>query len=163
MRWMRVFTILTLVACPTIAGAHAGNNSPAVVHACVNNMTRIVRIVGVTGSCMTSGMMAETAQHWDIAGKPGPSGIADSAVVNAPGSVIPINFPSPQMVPSASAVVDVTAGQRVLVHADLELEPTSNDVQDVYEVVLSIGYRRTELGPGAAVTTLPIGRPIGLP
>lgn len=162
-------TILALVACPAGAGAHAGNNSATVVHACVNNLTKMVRIVGVTGVCMTVGMMAETAQHWDIVGPrgpqgaPGPSGITHAVAVNTPGSVIPFNFQVPQMVPSASTVVDVAAGQRILVYADLELEPTFNDAQDVYEVILTIGYRRTELGLGAVVTTLPVQRPIGLP
>jgi len=45
---------VALCAIPAIAGAHAGNNDPNVVHACVGNVSKIVRIVGVTSSCLSA-------------------------------------------------------------------------------------------------------------
>jgi hypothetical protein len=32
---------------------HAGNNDPNVIHACVGNASKLVRIVGAAGSCIT--------------------------------------------------------------------------------------------------------------
>jgi hypothetical protein len=32
-----------LVGFPALAGAHAGNNDPNMVHACVGNLSRVVR------------------------------------------------------------------------------------------------------------------------
>jgi hypothetical protein len=36
-----------LVGFPALAGAHAGNNDPNMVHACVGNVSQAARIVGV--------------------------------------------------------------------------------------------------------------------
>ena len=73
-----LFGMALLAAVPGIAGAHAGNNDPNAVHACVGNLTRIVRIVGVNGTCITQPLAAsETAVHWAVAGPkgdPGPKG-----------------------------------------------------------------------------------------
>jgi len=74
MRLSTVATVLAVLALPTIASAHAGNNDPNVVHACINNNSNIVRIVGVSGSCLPP----ETPAHWDIQGPqgvPGTNGI----------------------------------------------------------------------------------------
>jgi hypothetical protein len=54
---------------PTTASAHAGNSSPDVIHACIGNLSRIVRVVGVSGSCISSPpWLAETPVHWAIEG-----------------------------------------------------------------------------------------------
>lgn len=72
-RWIAATCIL--VAFPAVAGAHAGNNDPNVVHACINNSTQLVRIVGVNGSCSVSpASKAETPVHWAIVGPIGPTG-----------------------------------------------------------------------------------------
>ena len=53
---------VAFVAFPAIAGAHAGNNDPNVVHACIGNASKVVRIVGVSGSCIsTPAFLAETS------------------------------------------------------------------------------------------------------
>jgi Protein of unknown function (DUF1566) len=70
---------LVLVSAPTVAYAHGGNDDPNVVHACVGNVSKVARIVGVSGSCIASPpLVAETPAHWDIqgpAGAPGVNGI----------------------------------------------------------------------------------------
>src|SRR5262249_32071128 len=44
-------------------------------HACIGNVSKVVRIVGVTGSCLSSPpVAAETPGHWDIQGPPGTNG-----------------------------------------------------------------------------------------
>lgn len=71
------FSLLTLAIAlvPSVAGAHAGNNDPNVVHACVANLTNIVRIVGVNGSCIVRpAAVAETPVHWAIQGPKGERG-----------------------------------------------------------------------------------------
>lgn len=75
MRVSIVVTAFTFLAIPTSASAHGGNDDPNVVHACVGNASQVVRIVGVSGSCITSPMSkAETPVHWDIQGPPGANG-----------------------------------------------------------------------------------------
>lgn len=51
---------LTLLS-PAIAAAHAGNSATNVIHACINDGSLLVRIVGVDGSCRP----AETPVHWN--------------------------------------------------------------------------------------------------
>src|SRR5262245_2130232 len=64
-----------LAAFPPDVGAHAGNNDPLVIHACINNSDKSVRIVGVGGNCITSpASKAETASHWAITGPAGIQG-----------------------------------------------------------------------------------------
>jgi hypothetical protein len=74
----RTFVLVAAAAVctiPKMASAHAGNDSPNVVHACIGNVTKIVRIVGVSGSCITSPpIAAETPAHWDIQGPQGVPG-----------------------------------------------------------------------------------------
>src|SRR5262245_16515918 len=56
---------LALWAMPTSARAHAGNNDPNVVHVCIGNVTKVVRSVGVAGSCIAGPPpLAETPDHW---------------------------------------------------------------------------------------------------
>ena len=76
MRWPMARIVFLLLGIPALASAHAGNNDAAVVHACVHNVTKIVRIVGVSGSCISSPpSLAETAAHWQLAGAQGPQGL----------------------------------------------------------------------------------------
>jgi hypothetical protein len=66
---------IVLVSIPTVAYAHGGNNDANVVHACIGNISRIVRIVGVSGACVASPpLIAETPAHWDIQGPAGING-----------------------------------------------------------------------------------------
>lgn len=65
-----LITAVVSISLPSLAAAHGGNNDPNVVHACIGNVTKIVRIVGVTGSCR----VPETPAHWDIQGPPGAPG-----------------------------------------------------------------------------------------
>ena len=66
---------LIFMAIPAIAGAHGGNNDPNMVHACIGNISRIARIVGVNGSCISApGVLAEAPAHWAIQGAPGAPG-----------------------------------------------------------------------------------------
>src|SRR5678815_5328566 len=66
-----------LFVIPTLSYAHGGNNDPDVVHACVQQNSNQVRIVGLNGTCTNS----ETAAHWSISGvgAPGPTGPAGPA------------------------------------------------------------------------------------
>lgn len=67
--------VFCLLAIPTLARAHSGNSDPNVVHACIANASQAVRIVGASGTCITSPVSkAETPVHWDIQGPQGPQG-----------------------------------------------------------------------------------------
>ena len=54
-----VLTVPDIVA-PMNVSAHAGNNATTLIHACVDNTSDLVRIVGVHEQCSTT----ETATHW---------------------------------------------------------------------------------------------------
>ena len=83
MRLTIFVTALALLTIPTIARAHAGNPDPNVVHACIGNINKIVRIVGVSGSCIAAPpVLAETAAHWSIQGPPGAPGTNGSNGTN---------------------------------------------------------------------------------
>ena len=88
MKWTTVATVLAFLAIPTIASAHAGNNDPNMVHACIGNVSKIVRIVGVSGSCLTAPpLLAETPAHWPQVqgtGSQGPKG--DQGDPGTPGT-----------------------------------------------------------------------------
>ena len=78
-QWARntfgLFVGLALWAIPTIARAHAGNDDPNLLHVCIGNLSKIVRSVGVNGSCIAGpSAVAETADHWSKAAIPGPKG-----------------------------------------------------------------------------------------
>jgi hypothetical protein len=64
-------TVLVLLAVIPATGTvfgHGGNNDPNLVHACTNNLTRIVRIVGNGGRCLDAPpLAAETPAHWSLA------------------------------------------------------------------------------------------------
>jgi len=62
-----IVAVIAGVLVPALAGAHAGNNDPGMVHACVGNVSRVVRSVGVGGSCIASpALVAETPMHWAL-------------------------------------------------------------------------------------------------
>jgi hypothetical protein len=83
MRLLTVGTLLGVLAIPAVASAHAGNNDPNVVHACVGNVSKIVRIVGVGGSCVSRpALLAETAVHWQVEGPQGAPGTNGTNGVN---------------------------------------------------------------------------------
>jgi hypothetical protein len=69
-KW-RTVVVGLVIACAAAAAliqAHGGDAS--LVHACVNNSTRVVRIVGPNQNCQGN----ETARHWSIQGPQGPAG-----------------------------------------------------------------------------------------
>lgn len=66
---------LALWAIPSTAGAHAGNNDPTLLHICIGNVSKVVRSVGVSGSCISGPpVVAETADHWPKETISGPGG-----------------------------------------------------------------------------------------
>jgi hypothetical protein len=71
---------LTAVFFPIGVYAHAGDSNPNMVHACVQQSSKQVRIVGVSGACTN----AETPVHWAIVGPQGPQGATGAP--GAPGA-----------------------------------------------------------------------------
>lgn len=73
---------IALCAIPAAARAHGGNDDPNVVHACIGSVSKIVRIVGVTGSCITAppAPLAEWPAHWALGGKDGTNGVDGTSV-----------------------------------------------------------------------------------
>jgi hypothetical protein len=64
-----VTAVFAVLAIPTLASAQN------VVYACVGNVSKLVRIVGPTGKCLTAPpLLAETAVRWNIQGPPGTPG-----------------------------------------------------------------------------------------
>jgi len=98
------------MAIPAIVSAHGGNDDPNVIHACINNLTKIARVVGVNGSCLDSqNSWDETPAHWDItgpAGLQGPQGPMGGP--GAPGLQGPIG---PQGVKGDAGVTGPQGGQ----------------------------------------------------
>lgn len=69
-------TSVAICAIPATATAHGGNNDPNVVHACIGNINKVVRIVGASDTCLsTPPPLAETPAHWNIQGPQGPQGV----------------------------------------------------------------------------------------
>jgi Collagen triple helix repeat (20 copies) len=64
-----LFFMLVLTA--QAAWPHAGNNSSTVVHACILNNTKFVRIIGVNDYCKSY----EIATHWNTQGAKGDRGL----------------------------------------------------------------------------------------
>jgi hypothetical protein len=58
MRLSMVVTAFACLAIPAIASAHAGNDDPNVVHACIGNVSKVVRIVGVSGVSIAAPLRA---------------------------------------------------------------------------------------------------------
>lgn len=75
---------VALCTIPAAARAHGGNDDPNVVHACIGNVTKIVRIVGVAGSCITAPpgplVAVEMPAHWAITGQDGKDGLNGTSV-----------------------------------------------------------------------------------
>ncbi|MEQ1913015.1 MAG: hypothetical protein ABMA15_29640 [Vicinamibacterales bacterium] len=68
-RLSMIVTVSAVLAIPTIASAQN------VVYACVGNVSKIVRIVGATGKCISSPpLLAETLIRWNIQGPTGTPG-----------------------------------------------------------------------------------------
>jgi len=66
---------LVFCAIPSTAGAHAGNDDPALLHVCIGNVSKVVRSVGVSGACIPGPrLVAETADHWRKEGEKGEKG-----------------------------------------------------------------------------------------
>src|SRR5688572_22716552 len=81
--------VLTATAPP--AGAHGGDTT--LVHACVHQLTKAVRIVGVNAGCP----LPEVARHWSIAGPAGPAGPAGApGLRGATGQPGPAGAAGPQ-------------------------------------------------------------------
>lgn len=72
---LMVAAVVGFVAIPAVASAHGGNDDPNAVHACINNSSLAVRVVGLLGSCTSApASKAETPGHWAIQGPPGTDG-----------------------------------------------------------------------------------------
>src|SRR5262249_35012524 len=85
--------LLGVVFAPVSVSAHAGNNNPNVIHACVNNVSMLIRDVGAVGACLTP----ERAEHWAIVGPAGPQGPVGPAGPQGPqGNAGPPGLPGPQ-------------------------------------------------------------------
>jgi len=87
--------VLLLLGMATLASGHAGDNDPTHIHACVGNTSRIVRDVGVNGTCIANPpQLAETAKHWNITGPAGaqgpqgPAGPVNAYIANSNSHVI---------------------------------------------------------------------------
>lgn len=84
---------VAVCAIPTMATAHGGNNDPNVVHACVGNASKVVRIVRVSESCLT----AETPVHWSVEGPQGPQGLPGAqGTIGPAGPAGPAGAAGPQ-------------------------------------------------------------------
>lgn len=101
-------TVFSLFAGITLLSAnvyaHAGNSSPDMIHACVQQGSHEVRIVGVDGSCNRS----ETAFHWSIngpAGQPGPAGPMGPAGPQGPQGIDGPAGPAGPMGPEGAPAV----------------------------------------------------------
>lgn len=81
----RVIAIAFGVMLSSNAFPHAGDTDPNHVHACVDNKSKAVRIVGINGTCRSF----ETAKHWNIVGPQGLTGDkgdkGDAGVTGADG------------------------------------------------------------------------------
>jgi hypothetical protein len=63
-----IVALFAVLVTPALASAQ-GNTDPNVIHACVGNVTKIVRIVGANGKCISSPpILAETAVTWNVQG-----------------------------------------------------------------------------------------------
>ena len=87
MRCTTFAAVFALLAIPSIARAHGGNDDANLVHACLGNGSDIVRIVGVNGSCRAG----ETPVHWAIQGPQGDPGINGINGINGSNGAPGIN------------------------------------------------------------------------
>jgi hypothetical protein len=156
-----------LAACACLAltpTSWAQPMSAGIITACVQKDSDRVRLVPESGTCRPN----ETRLQWNVAGPKGepgaqgPAGMGPEVLsLDNPGLVIPVQFPGLQPVPNGTLLVDVAAGQRLQVHAQLELQPPGDNASAVYPVDIAI-YSRGVASPHP-IATLPIGPPIGLP
>ena len=110
MRRLVIAAGVVFAALPSLASAHAGNPDPAVVHACVGNVSKVVRIVGVGGVCITSPvLLAETPAHWAVIGPQGPAGAAGTPGQNGLNGAPGIQGPQGPEGPSGSGLRVVDA------------------------------------------------------
>ena len=71
-RSLAVATFVVVIAgFPRPVSAHAGNDDPTAVHACVG-LAGVLRVVAATATCYRG----EQPLHWQVSGPPGPSGPA---------------------------------------------------------------------------------------
>jgi hypothetical protein len=77
-RTVVVLGTTALLTGSVMAWAHGGEAT--LVHACINNSTRMVSIVGPNEDCQRD----ETAQHWSIQGPAGPVGPQGPRSANRP-------------------------------------------------------------------------------
>jgi hypothetical protein len=103
----------TLLASVTVGWSHSNDTLTDQVHACIANESKVVRIVGVSGSCISQPKTkAETAIHWPATATPPPASgggirVVDSSVppktvgllistfevaVNANGTLVGVNI-----------------------------------------------------------------------
>jgi len=178
---MASVAVAIVVALPVIAGAHAGNSDPSAVHACIGILTKVARIVGVNGACLSApAQLAETPAHWGQAGPPGPpgdpgplgpqgmpgpvgptgpSGIAGTVAFTCGETGLPVNFTELRLLPNCSTVVDVSPGQTLLAQLEVELRPAGPDPAAVFLAHLTVGVRPA--GAFHPPVTLAVGPPIG--
>ena len=181
--------VLTL---PAIAGAHAGNSDPNAIHACIGTLTKVARIVGVTGVCLSApAQLAETPAHWAIAGPPGPAGPPGlPGPPGDPGSPGPQGVPGPvgpTGPPGVAGALAFTCGDTGLPVSfpELRLLPNCSTIVDVAPGQTLLAQVEMELQPSgpdpASVflahltigvrpagtfdppATLAVGPPIGFP
>jgi Collagen triple helix repeat (20 copies) len=97
-------------------------------------------------------------------GAPGPAGIPGAVIevrsLDTPGLVIPIQFSELQVVPNSTMLVQVEAGQRVLVQAELELQPPGTDPTAFYPIDLTVFSR--PVGSALPRADAPVGPRTGL-
>jgi len=64
-----VAVVVSILCAPVIASAHGGDDDPNHVHACIGNVSKVVRIVGVNGTCIAAPpIVAETATRASFSG-----------------------------------------------------------------------------------------------
>lgn len=163
----------------SMAGAASGN----VLVACKNKTNGNLRVVESASQCLNS----EVSLSWTIqglqgpvgpqgpagpagapgtAGPPGPEGPPGPGIdlrwLDNPGSFIPINFTELRPLNNGNLLLAVGQDQRLLVTAQLELQPPGTDPAAVYPVDLAIYWRNTA-DPSGLIATLPASPSVGLP
>jgi len=154
----------------SMAGAASGN----VIVACKNTTNGNLRVVESASQCRNS----EVSLFLTIqgpqgpvgpqgpAGPQGPEGLPGPGIdlrwLDNPGTVIPINFTELRPLESGNLLVAVGQDQRLLVTAQLELQPPGIDPAAVYPVDLAI-YWRNMADPSGLIVTLPASPSVGLP
>jgi hypothetical protein len=156
MRYLRILLAFGALGAGLAEPATAQVGPTGLITACIQNDSERIRVVPETDVCRAN----ETRFQWNVRGPEGPAGPAGpqgpggpqgpagpqgapGAVVqvvslDAPGQVIPIAFPDLQVLLNGTVRVDVEAGQRVLVQAELELQPPGTDPTAFYPIDLTV-------------------------